>query len=413
MDEGEAQIHTSSPGARLAAAREQAGMTLPQAAEHLRLDVGTLQALEAGRFQTLGAAVFVRGHLRHYAELVGLPADEIDAAYAASSARLAPQPDLRLTTTLLTTTLPGNAAPRGISLPPRAALIGAIVLVLMALVWWAMRVVPGQRQGANPAGSSPVAVLPGEAPGTPSAAANSPRAAEASAPRTDAAASPKPLAPMSKEGSAKDGGARDAASAFRDVVLGTRAQAAPAADTRAPSVPATAPPVAPKPTATTPAAIAPPVALKPASATAAASAPTVVLKPASSRVRLTIRFNQDSWTEIYDARGATLFHDFGSAGSARRVSGTAPLRVLLGNPDGVSVELDGHPVALKPAAQSGRPQRFSLDSNGRLGDVPTSQTPTAAPAAAAPAAAAPAAAAPAAATTDTTLPAAIPPPAPR
>src|SRR5471030_2302433 len=105
MEEGAAQSQTSSPGARLAAAREQSGMTLVEAAERLRLDVATLQALEAGRFDMLGAAVFVRGHLRHYAELLGLPLDEIDAAYAASSARLAPQPDLRRTSTL-----PGNSA---------------------------------------------------------------------------------------------------------------------------------------------------------------------------------------------------------------------------------------------------------------------------------------------------------------
>ena len=45
MDEGAAQSHSSSPGARLAAARERAGMTLLQAAERLRLDVATLQAL--------------------------------------------------------------------------------------------------------------------------------------------------------------------------------------------------------------------------------------------------------------------------------------------------------------------------------------------------------------------------------
>jgi cytoskeleton protein RodZ len=375
MDEGEAQSHSSSPGARLAAAREQAGMTLPQAAERLRLDVATLQALEAGRFDTLGAAVFVRGHLRHYAELVGLPLDEIDAAYAASSAKLAPQPDLRRTTTL-----PGNSAPRRISLPPRAALIGAIVLVLVALVWWAMRVAPGPRQGAVPAGSSPTAAPAGEAPGAATGApavdaAQPPPVSEPTAPRTDGAASPKPAAPASKEP-----GARDAAAAFRDVVLGTRAQAAPVADAAAAGVS--------------------PMAPKPASPTAAA---TVAPKPASVRVRLAIRFNQDSWTEIYDARGATLFHDFGSAGSERRVSGLAPLRVLLGNPDGVSVELDGHPVALKAAAESGRPQRFLLDSAGRLGEVPTTQAPSTTPAAITPATTSPAA----------VTPSATPPAAPR
>jgi cytoskeleton protein RodZ len=342
MDEGAAQSHSSSPGARLAAAREHAGMTLLQAAERLRLDVATLQALEAGRFETLGATVFVRGHLRHYAELVGLPLEEIDAAYAASSAKLAPQPDLRRTTTL-----PGNAAPRGISLPPRVALIGAIVLVLVALVWWAMRVPAGQRHAANPASSSPAASLPAgpQAAGAVDAGP-APQAASASAPASapapahaDAAANPK-TAPAPKEANPrdaapKDAGPKDAASAFKSAVLEGKNQA-------------------PLPKAT------------------------------SSRVRFAIHFNQDSWIEVYDAHGSTLFHDFGGAGSERRVSGTAPLRVLIGNPDGVSVELNGHPVSLRPAAESGRPQRFLLDSEGGMGDVPAPQPQRASSASSAP-----------------------------
>jgi cytoskeleton protein RodZ len=349
MDEGAAQIHSSSPGARLAAAREHAGMTQLQAAERLRLDVATLQALEAGRFEALGAAVFVRGHLRHYAELVGLPVDEIEAAYAASSAKLAAQPDLRQTTTL-----PGNASSRGVSLPPRAALIGAIVLVLAALVWWAMRVPPGRRHGAIPVVSSP-APAPASASRAANAAANpaakaavdaGPETPAVIAARGDAAASGNAAAPASrdagpkdagpkdagpKDAGPKDAGPKDAAAAFRDVVMAPRAAAADKD-----SAPAS--------------------------------------KSSGGRVRLAIRFNQDSWIEVYDARGATLFHDFGGAGSERRVSGAAPLRVLLGNPDGVSVELDGHPVALRPAADSGRPQRFLLDSGGRMSDVPASQS---------------------------------------
>src|ERR1700687_555684 len=163
MDEGAAPSQSSSPGARLAAAREHAGMTLAQAAERLHLDVATLQALEAGRFQTLGAAVSVHGHLRHYAELVGLPVGEIEAAYAASSARLEPLPDLRRSTTF-----PGSSASRGVSLPPRAALIGAVVLVLGALVWWAV----GGRGGAGRAAN------PSSLPASPSLPA-APRAADA------------------------------------------------------------------------------------------------------------------------------------------------------------------------------------------------------------------------------------------
>jgi cytoskeleton protein RodZ len=290
MDEGAAQSQSSSPGARLAAAREHAGMTLTQVAERLRLDIATLQALEAGRFQTLGAAVFVRGHLRHYAELVGLPVEEIEAAYAASSARLAALPDLRRTTTL-----PGTTASRGVALPPRAALIGAIVLVLAGWIWWAVRVPASQRHAAN-APTATTAPLPPAAPQATDAVDAGPQ------PSAEAAAAPKIATASSKE--------------------------------------------------------------------AAAPAPPVS-KAGSARVRLAIRFNQDSWIEIYDAHGATLYHDFGGAGSERHLIGAAPLRVLLGNPDGVALELDGHPVALRPAAESGRPQRFLLDDNGRISEVPT------------------------------------------
>jgi cytoskeleton protein RodZ len=296
MDEGAAQSHSGNPGARLAAAREAAGMTLTQVAERLRLDIATLQALEAGKFETLGAAVFVRGHLRHYAELVDLPVEEIEAAYAASAARLAPLPDLRRTTTL-----PGNSAPRGVALPPRAALIGAIVLVLAAWVWWAMRVPSAHRH----------------------AAANPP--APASAP-----AAPQPASPQA--GNAVDAGPQPPAPA---ATPSSRSDAATASKSAA--------------------------AVK-----EAAPAP----KPVSGHVRLAIKFNQDSWTEIYDAHGTTLFHDFGSAGSQRHLGGAAPLRILLGNPDGVTLELDGHPVALRPAAESGKPQRFVLDELGHMSDVP-------------------------------------------
>jgi cytoskeleton protein RodZ len=301
MDEGAAQSHSSNPGARLAAAREHAGMTLNDVAERLRVDIATLQALEAGRFQSLGAAVFVRGHLRHYAELVGLPVEDIEAAYAASAARLAPLPDLRRTTTL-----PGTSASSAMAVPPWAALIGAIVLVLAAWIWWAMRVPAGQRHAAHaPAASSSnpaPPVVPAAAQATDGVDAGPPAAAEP-------VAAPKNVASAAKDGTATS---KDAAKE---------------------SVPA------PK-------------------------------LSSGGRARLAIKFNQDSWIEIYDAHGATLYHDFGGAGSERHVSGTAPLRVLLGNPDGVTLEVDGHPVTLRPAAESGKPQRFLLDDAGRMSDVP-------------------------------------------
>ena len=46
-----------------------------------------LESLEAENFAALGAAVYAQGHLRHYAELVGEPAAELQELYADFDAR--------------------------------------------------------------------------------------------------------------------------------------------------------------------------------------------------------------------------------------------------------------------------------------------------------------------------------------
>src|SRR5580700_7127703 len=79
-------------GARLRAARELKGLTMLQAAEKLHVDPRTLEALEAEDFAALGADVYVRGHLRRYAELIGESPGELQELYASSTQ--AARPDL-------------------------------------------------------------------------------------------------------------------------------------------------------------------------------------------------------------------------------------------------------------------------------------------------------------------------------
>ncbi|HEY1875059.1 MAG TPA: helix-turn-helix domain-containing protein, partial [Steroidobacteraceae bacterium] len=71
-------------GARLRAAREKRGLTPLQAAERLHLDLRVVQALEAEEFTALGADVYVRGHLRRYAEAVGESPAQLQQLYSAS-----------------------------------------------------------------------------------------------------------------------------------------------------------------------------------------------------------------------------------------------------------------------------------------------------------------------------------------
>ena len=71
----------TDPGSRLRRQREQAGLTEQQVADQLNLDSGIVGALERNDYATLGAPVFVRGHIRRYATLVGADPAEIIAAY--------------------------------------------------------------------------------------------------------------------------------------------------------------------------------------------------------------------------------------------------------------------------------------------------------------------------------------------
>lgn len=67
-------------GVRLREARIQAGLGLQDVASRLKMQVKIIEALEAGNWERLGAPVFVRGQLRSYVRLLGLPADLVPIA---------------------------------------------------------------------------------------------------------------------------------------------------------------------------------------------------------------------------------------------------------------------------------------------------------------------------------------------
>ena len=68
-------------GQRLAKARKARDISIFDIAKELHLDEYKVQALEENKFDVLGAPVFAKGHLRKYAELVGVPIDDILADY--------------------------------------------------------------------------------------------------------------------------------------------------------------------------------------------------------------------------------------------------------------------------------------------------------------------------------------------
>lgn len=121
-------------GARLRAGRDKLGLTVIQVAERLHLDPLVIGSLEAERFELLGAPVYVRGHLRRYAEFIGeVPGTLLDR-YASMQTAIDDSPDLRQAPRALP-----QSDPRRYLWP---AVITAGVCVLAGILWWALNAQP-------------------------------------------------------------------------------------------------------------------------------------------------------------------------------------------------------------------------------------------------------------------------------
>ena len=162
-------------GQRLRAGRERAGLSVAASAEKLHLDPKVIEALEADRFTELGASVYVRGHLRRYADFVGEPGAELVANYTAQRESRPPPQDL--------TQVPHaerRSDPRRLLTP----LVGLFCAALLAAaIWWIL------------AGSKP-GTARGEARPTLNAeqvaAAQAPAAAPAATPTATTVPAPTP-----------------------------------------------------------------------------------------------------------------------------------------------------------------------------------------------------------------------------
>ena len=116
-----------SIGARLAAARKKCELDIRVVANELNLDASIIAALENDDSAALPAAIFVKGYLRNYARLVGLPEDDMVRDYAAQTGEPPP----------LTVVTLGSKTP--FFQLPSARLLRNIILVLLAaiLIWLA------------------------------------------------------------------------------------------------------------------------------------------------------------------------------------------------------------------------------------------------------------------------------------
>jgi len=72
----------------------------------------------------------------------------------------------------------------------------------------------------------------------------------------------------------------------------------------------------------------------------------------------------DSWAEVFDANGYRLLYDMLKVGSAKRLQGTAPFKVFLGNSPQVLVNLNSTEMQQKRFNRKNNTARFVVDGKG-------------------------------------------------
>jgi cytoskeleton protein RodZ len=294
-----------TPGALLKRERERRALSVEQAAEDLHLDPWIIEAIEANRFQALGAPVYAKGHLRKYATQLSLPVDDIVARYDSLQDR----------PTVIDPIPAAIAAP----LPqPRRSYKGIVMtaagLLIVAVLTWAVIefVAPLLKRNSSAPVTAPAPTVAPPAVVAPAAAPVPDNASNASSVPVEPSA--QALQPATSE------------------VLAS----------------------------TAPAQTAPPAQIE-----AQANPPPVSAVPTEGALQVRLQFSGDSWTEVYDAQGARLMFAMGSEGRTRTITGVPPLQFTIGSVSAVTLEVNGEPVAI-PRRDGRESSRFVIEADGNL-----------------------------------------------
>ena len=281
-----AQAKTSA-GKVLAAARESIGLSVADAARQLRLSPRQIEALEADDYARLPGKTFLRGFIRNYAKLLQIDPEPllVDSLEMNSRVQSIIVPSSQVEFGGKRRLLPFGDRP-----PKPWVKYGAMGLAAVLVLSWVgyelLQRQPAVTSTKVEAADEQVVKFSGET----TLALPLPQAEQAPA----AAAADAPIAPV------------------------------PA--TAAAQTPATAPVAAP------------------------AQAPAEIPKPAfeASGPRLLMVFDGDSWVEIRDKSGKTIFSQLNPKGSQQQLRLSPPFSLVVGNAAHVKLSYNEKPVDLTP-----------------------------------------------------------------
>lgn len=301
------------PGTLLREARERLGLSVSDAAAQTKLAVRQIEALEADDYRQLPEMAFVRGFVRSYARILHL--DEQPLLAALPEARISAQ----VSPNSVEVPFPDARSPQTQNLIWLGAALLLSVVVVAFAVWHYTS--PGAAKSAETVAAQTETVpvetvipLPAEMQVIPASEVAETPESPATQPET-----PVP-APAEKQ----------------------TPKPAPAEAAAPPATPPAKPPVstapAAKPTAPT----------APTATTAMLPAANLPAKPASESATLSLKFGDESWTEVRDASGNVISSQLNPAGSELVLKGQGPFSLVVGRASSTRLSYKGKPIDLAP-----------------------------------------------------------------
>lgn len=292
------------PGQLLRNAREQLGWTREQVASRIHLRLTLIAAIESDTYDKHTSHTFIRGYLRTYAKLVGIPEEAILAAY--DKLGLTPPDNIDMQSFSRRSRQQANDSRLKV-----VTWLVILVLVALSVAWW------WQSTARRSAGDEALAATEmGATSNTPSATVP---------PVVDVA---DPV-----------------------VAPATSAAAATSVDPVASAAVTTMPVDASSAVATTAVATSAATATQPAADTAASEPAKVP--------QLKMSFTADCWLDVKDAKGKTLFSGLKKANDELVLEGPEPLKFIIGAPMAVNIEYQGKSIDMS-RYNNGRTARLSL-----------------------------------------------------
>ena len=332
---------SGNPGRILKAAREEAGMSLVQAAEALHLRGSVVDAIEREDYATFSSPIFLKGYFRSYCRLLTLHEERMLALlekqlvshYGAMDEAKNEQ-------------LKVEQAQVRQRMLKKLGLFLVLLLVPVTLLFFTTFTLnrndaPTQQETDSPA-------VPAQTEGAQT------EAKDAATEPADTLAAAVPEQEFAYSGDADDQGhaaqATDAAT-VADAEPRAEGDIADTATTQAPVQTSDAP-VSPQ-SARAPQSTRSPQSARAQEMPVEAVTNAVPTVPGSKALNFT--FAEDCWLKLTDGKGKVLVAELKYSGDTYTVSAVAPLTLVLGNARGVTLSVDNQPYdLLKHTTQNGR-----------------------------------------------------------